>query len=180
MKTVMLLIKSERVICMDLDFKGDTITTYGEPLTVGEALPDFTVLDKNNNEVKLSSLLDKPLLISVVPDIDTRVCSIQTKHFNHEVDGHSEINFVTISTNTPEEQSNWCAAENVKNMQMLSDIDHDFGKKLKIWIRDRNILARSVWVIDKDSTIIYSEIVPVQSNEPSYDRVLGQLNEIIK
>jgi len=98
MKTVMLLIKSERVICMDLDFKGDTITTYGEPLTVGEALPDFTVLDKNNNEVKLSSLLDKPLLISVVPDIDTRVCSIQTKHFNHEVDGHSEINFIHVCT----------------------------------------------------------------------------------
>lgn len=165
---------------MDLDFKGDTITTYGDPLTVGEQFPDFSVLNKDNNEVKLSSMLDKPLLISVVPDINTRVCSIQTKHFNQEVDGHSEINFVTISTNTPEEQAQWCAAEGVKNMQMLSDIDHDFGKKSKIWIRDRNILARSVWVVDTNGEIIYSEIVPVQSDEPSYDRVLGQLNELIK
>ncbi|WP_338232596.1 thiol peroxidase [Companilactobacillus muriivasis] len=165
---------------MDLDFKGDTITTYGDPLTVGETFPDFTVLDKDNNTVKLSSLLDKPVLISVVPDINTRVCSIQTKHFNEEVAGHAEINFVTISTNTPEEQANWCAAEGVENMQMLSDMDHDFGKKSKIWIKDRNILARSVWVVDKNGEIIYSEIVPVQSNEPSYDRVLGQLNELIK
>ncbi|MFC6177423.1 thiol peroxidase [Companilactobacillus huachuanensis] len=165
---------------MDLDFKGDTITTYGDPLTVGETFPDFTVLDKDNNAVKLTSLLDKPVLISVVPDINTRVCSIQTRHFNQEVDGHSEINFVTISTNTPEEQANWCAAEDVENMKMLSDIDHDFGKKSKIWIRDRNILARSVWVVDKNGEIIYSEIVPVQSDEPSYDRVLGQLNELIK
>ncbi|WP_338216053.1 thiol peroxidase [Companilactobacillus muriivasis] len=165
---------------MDLDFKGDTITTYGDPLTVGETFPDFTVLDKDNNTVKLSSLLDKPVLISVVPDINTRVCSIQTKHFNEEVAGHAEINFVTISTNTPEEQANWCAAEGVENMQMLSDMDHDFGKKSKIWIRDRNILARSVWVVDKNGEIIYSEIVPVQSDEPSYDRVLGQLNELIK
>lgn len=165
---------------MDLDFKGDTITTYGDPLTVGETFPDFTVLDKDNNAVKLNSLLDKPVLISVVPDINTRVCSIQTKHFNEEVAGHSEINFVTVSTNTPEEQANWCAAEGVENMQMLSDMDHDFGKKSKIWIRDRNILARSVWVVDKNGEIIYSEIVPVQSDEPSYDRVLGQLNELIK
>lgn len=65
-------------------------------------------------------------------------------------------------------------------MEMLSDIDHDFGKKSKIWIRDKNILARSVWVVDKNGEIIYSEIVPVQTNEPSYDRVLGQLNELIK
>ena len=170
----------EGVICMDLDFKGQTITTYGKPLTVGENFPDFTVLNKDNNVVKLSDLLDKPLLINVVPDIDTRVCSIQTKHFNQEVDGHSEINFVTISTNTPEEQANWCASENVENMQMLSDIDHDFGKKSKIWIRERNILARSVWVVDKNGEIIYSEIVPVQSNEPSYEKVLGQLNELVK
>ncbi|WP_075888009.1 thiol peroxidase [Companilactobacillus crustorum] len=165
---------------MDLDFKGQTISTIGKPLTVGENFPDFTVLNKDNNEIKLSSLLDKPVLISVVPDINTSVCSIQTKHFNEEIDGHSEINFVTISTNTPEEQTSWCAAENVKNMQMLSDIDHDFGKKSNIWIRDLNILARSVWIVDKNGEIIYSEIVPVQSDEPSYDRVLGQLNELVK
>lgn len=165
---------------MDLDFKGNTITTNGTPLAVGEKFPDFMVLDKNNNEVNLRQLLDKPLLISVVPDINTSVCSIQTKHFNEEVDGHSEINFITVSTNTPKEQADWCAAEGVKNMQMLSDMDHDFGKKSNIWIKDRNILARSVWVVDKNGEIIYSEIVPVQSNEPSYDKVLGQIDEFVK
>lgn len=165
---------------MDLEFKGQTITTYGTPLSVGEKFPDFMVLDKNNNEVSLRNLLDKPLLISVVPNINTRVCSIQTKHFNTEVDAHSEINFVTISTNTPEEQSNWCAAEDVKNMQMLSDIDHDFGKKSNIWIKDLNILARSVWVVDKNGEIIYSEIMPVQTDEPDYNKVLDQVNDLVK
>ncbi|MQS76303.1 thiol peroxidase [Companilactobacillus halodurans] len=162
---------------MDLEFKGNTVSTIGKPLSVGEKFPDFTVLDKDNNEVKLSDLLDKTLLISVVPNINTSVCSIQTKHFNEEVDAHSSINFVTISTNTVEEQSNWCAAENVKNMRMLSDVDHDFGKKSNLWIKDLNILARSVWVVDKNDEISYSEIMPVQTDEPSYDRVLGQLNE---
>jgi len=165
---------------MDLDFKGQTITTVGKPLTVGENFPDFTVLNKDNQEVKLSDLINKPVLISVVPDINTSVCSVQTKHFNEEVDGHSEINFVTISTNTVEQQSHWCAAENVKDMQMLSDVNHDFGKKSNLWIKDLNILARSVWVVDKNCEIIYSEIVPVQTNEPSYDKVLGQLNELVK
>src|SRR5699024_5512921 len=117
---------------MNLEFKGQTVATIGQPLSVGDKFPDFTVLNKNNQEIKLSDLLDKPLLISVVPNINTSVCSIQTKHFNEEVDGHSAINFVTISTNTPEEQSHWCAAEGVKNMVMLSAIEHDLCKKSNI------------------------------------------------
>lgn len=163
---------------MDLEFKGDTVTTLGQPPLVGEKFPDFKALDKDGKTVELKDLLDKPLLISVVPDINTRVCSIQTKHFNTEVDSHSEINFVTISTNTVEQQSNWCAAEGVKNMRMLSDVNHDFGKNSKLWIEDRDILARSVWVVDTDQKVIYSEILKVQTNEPSYDKVLDQINQM--
>ncbi|KRK64232.1 thiol peroxidase [Companilactobacillus tucceti DSM 20183] len=163
---------------MDLDFKGETVTTLGQPPLVGENFPDFKALDKDGNTVKLSDLLDKPLLISVVPDINTRVCSIQTKHFNTEVDGHSEINFITISTNTIEQQSNWCAAEGVKNMKMLSDVDHDFGKNSKLWIEDKDILARSVWVVDTNKQVIYSEILKVQTNEPDYNKVLDQIDQM--
>lgn len=163
---------------MDLDFKGETVTTLGQPPLVGENFPDFKALDKDGKTVQLSDFLDKPLLISVVPDINTRVCSIQTKHFNTEVDGHSEINFITISTNTIAQQSDWCAAEGVKNMQMISDVNHDFGKKSKLWIEDRDILARSVWVVDKNKQILYSEILKVQTNEPSYDKVLDQLDQM--
>lgn len=163
---------------MDLEFKGQTVSTIGTPLSVGDNFPNSTVLNKDNQEVQLKDLLDKPLLISVVPNINTSVCSVQTKHFNEEVDGHSAINFVTISTNTVEEQSKWCAAENVKNMQMLSDVKHDFGEKSNIWIKDLDILARSVWVVDPNGTITYSEIVPVQTDEPSYDKVLDQIDQM--
>lgn len=163
---------------MDLDFKGNTVTTIGTPLSVGDQFLDFTVLDKDGNKVTLNDLIDKPLLISVVPDINTRVCSIQTKHFNTEVGGHSEINFVTISKNTVEEQSHWCAAEGVKNMRMLSDVDQDFGKKSNLLIPDLGILARSVWVVDTNKQILYSEILKVQTNEPNYDKVLDQVDQM--
>lgn len=163
---------------MDLEFKGNTISTLGKPLSVGEKFPDFTVLDKDNHEVHLTDLLDKPLLISTVPNIDTRVCSIQTKRFNQEVGTHSGINFVTISTNTIEDQSHWCAAEGVENMKMLSDVNHDFGKKSNLWVKDLDIIARSVWVVDQNQEITYSEIMPVQTDEPDYDQVLDQVNQM--
>lgn len=163
---------------MDVTFKGEAVSTVGQPPLVGDVFPDFTVTDKDGNKVELSDLLDKPVLISVVPDINTSVCSLQTKKFNSEVDGHTEINFVTISKNTVEEQSHWCAAEGVKNMKMLSDADHDFGNKTGLLIDSLGILARSVWVVDKNKQILYSEILKEETNEPSYDKVLDQINEM--
>ncbi|KRL65864.1 thiol peroxidase [Companilactobacillus versmoldensis] len=163
---------------MDLTFKGEAVSTLGKPSNVGETFPDFTVKNKDGKEVTLNDLLDKPVLISVVPNINTSVCSIQTKKFNQEVDGHSEINFVTISTNSIEEQRNWCAAEGVKNMEMLSDADHDFGKKTGLLIDSMGILARSVWVVDTNKQIIYSEILEEETNEPTYDKVLDQIDQM--
>lgn len=163
---------------MDLTFKGEAVSTLGKPSNVGETFPDFIVKNKDGKEVTLNDLLDKPVLISVVPNINTSVCSIQTKKFNQEVDGHSEINFVTISTNSIEEQRNWCAAEGVKNMEMLSDADHDFGKKTGLLIDSMGILARSVWVVDTNKQIIYSEILEEETNEPTYDKVLDQIDQM--
>lgn len=163
---------------MDLTFKGEAVSTLGKPSNVGETFPDFTVKNKDGKEVTLNDLLDKQVLISVVPNINTSVCSIQTKKFNQEVDGHSEINFVTISTNSIEEQRNWCAAEGVKNMEMLSDADHDFGKKTGLLIDSMGILARSVWVVDTNKQIIYSEILEEETNEPTYDKVLDQIDQM--
>jgi Peroxiredoxin len=161
---------------MDLDFKGKAVSTIGNPPKVGDKFPDFKVLDKAGKEVNLDDLLDKPLLISVVPDIDTRVCSIQTKRFNEDVDSHSEVNFVTISTNTIAQQSDWCAAENVQNMKMLSDADKNFGDATKLLIESLGILARSVWIVDTNKQITYSEILKEISTEPNYDKALEQLN----
>lgn len=164
---------------MDVTFKGEPVKTVGQPPVVGEQFPDFTVTDKDGKEVKLTDLLDKPLLISVVPDINTSVCSIQTKKFNSEVDGHSEINFVTISKNTVEEQSHWCAAEGVKNMKMLSDAGNfDFGHKTNLLIESLGLLARSVWVVNTDKQISYSEILQEETNEPNYNKVLDHINEM--
>ena len=102
---------------MKITFKGKEVKLVGTPPAVREEMPNFTVLDKNNQEFTKSDLLGKFSLISVVPNINTPVCSIQTKTFNKAMDKFPEINFLTISTNTIEDQQTWCAAEDVKNMK---------------------------------------------------------------
>lgn len=89
---------------MKVTFKGKEVELIGTPPKVGDEMPNFTVLNKNKQEATKDSLLGKNTLISVVPDINTPVCSIQTKTFNKTMDQFPDVNFLTISTNTIQDQ----------------------------------------------------------------------------
>lgn len=160
---------------MEVTFKGKECKLIGNPPKVGDKMPEFTVINKNGQKITNQDLLGKTTLISVVPDINTSVCSIQTKKFNQTMDQYPDVNFLTVSTNTTEDQQKWCAAEGVKNMQLVSDEDHSFGKATGLLIPEMGILARSVWVLDKDGTIIYRQIVDEITDEPNYDAALKEL-----
>ncbi len=64
---------------MKVTFKGKEVKLIGIPPEVGDSMPNFTVLNKDKHKVTKDNLLGKVSLISVVPDINTPVCSIQTK-----------------------------------------------------------------------------------------------------
>ncbi|MCZ9311188.1 peroxiredoxin [Weissella koreensis] len=161
---------------MTFSFNGEPVTVPGNQPKLGMKLPTFSVVDAKNQTISAQDLLiDKPLLISVVPNINTSVCSLQTKHFNETVDQHPNVNFVTISTNTVEEQSNWCAAENVENMKMLSDVAHDFGDAMGLYVPELKLNLRSVWIINPNGMVKYSEILHDQGQEPNYAEALKNI-----
>ncbi|MBO1914473.1 redoxin family protein, partial [Microvirga sp. 3-52] len=60
-------------------FKNDPVTLIGNEVKVGDNAPDFTVLSTDLNPVTLADSKGKIRLISVVPSIDTGVCSKQTQ-----------------------------------------------------------------------------------------------------
>ncbi|WP_270234965.1 thiol peroxidase [Lacticaseibacillus suilingensis] len=149
--------------------------TNGEPPMIGHNLPAFTVKAADGHTVSDRDLAGHYSLISVVPDIDTRVCSVSTKNFNQAADGFADINFFTISTNTIAQQQNWCAAEGVKQMQMLSDEAGSFGQAMGLYVADNNTNARSVWITNPEGKIVYRELIEEQTEEPDYDSALAYL-----
>ncbi|RHW52918.1 thiol peroxidase [Lactobacillus bombicola] len=154
------------------------LSTNGQPPKVGEILPDLKVEKSDGSIVNLSELINKPTLISVVPDINTSVCSISTKRFNSEVDKYDNINFYTISTNSPSDQRNWCAAEGVVKMELLSDEKFDFGKKMGLFIEKMGLDSRSIWIVDTNQKILYQELIVEMTNEPNYDAALAFLDTL--
>lgn len=149
--------------------------TVGTPPNLGHQLPNFQLTDANGNTVSTKDFAGRYSLISVVPDINTRVCSISTKQFNQAMDGFDGVGFYTISTNTTAQQANWCAAEDVHHIQLLSDDDADFGTAMGLYVADNHTDARSVWIIAPDGHIAYRELIIEQTQEPDYGSALAYL-----
>ncbi|SEK31723.1 thiol peroxidase (atypical 2-Cys peroxiredoxin) [Carnobacterium iners] len=156
---------------MEFTKKGKLLKIEGTQPNIGEMVPNFFVRNKNDETISLENCQGEITLISVVPDIDTRVCAVQTKAFNKNVSELEGINLITISTNTKDEQENWCAGEGI-DMEMFRDVDLSFGKMYGIAIPELNVLARSVFIIDATGKLIYKEVVSEMSDEPNYDKAI--------
>jgi thioredoxin-dependent peroxiredoxin len=147
-----------------------------DPITVGQDAPEVVLNDLAGQQHQLSQVT-KPLLISVFPDIRTKTCSLQTQRFNVEAAAHQDIEFWSISNNTPEEQATWCAAHGV-DMTILSD-DGSFGEAFGLTMKIGplvNRLARSIFVI-KDGKVVYRQIVTEISDEPDYQAALAAITK---
>lgn len=163
---------------MKVTFNGEEVQLEGNPPQVGDQLPKFKVFNADNEKVKMAQLIGKPLVLSIVPDLDTPVCSVQTRKFNQQADHYPDATFVTISNNTIQQQKNWCAAEGVENLQVLSDEELSFGYATDLYLPNLGFLARTIMVVDDTGKITYEEIVPEITDEPNYLAALAALEKL--
>lgn|SRR5699024_3295219 len=154
-------------------FKGSPVTLLGTELKAGDEAPNFTVVSNDLEEKTLDDYAGKVKLISVVPSLDTGVCAKQTKRFNEEADKLDNVQLLTISMDLPFAQTRWCSTEGVKNIEIVSDHrEADFGKKYGVLIEELRLLARSIFVVDSNNKVTYTEYVSEVGNHPDYDKAL--------
>src|SRR5699024_2520024 len=158
----------------NITFQGNPVTLVGEQVKVGDKAPDFTVLANDLSPVSLADSEGKVRLISVVPSLDTGVCAAQTRRFNEEAGNLSDdVQILTISVDLPFAKARWCGAEGIDAVQTLSDHkDLSFGKAYGTVIEELRLLARSVFVVDKDDNVTYVEYVTEVTDHPNYDAAL--------
>ena len=164
-----------------ITIKGSPLTLLGTPVKLGQQAPDFQALANDLSPVKLSDFLGKVCIISSVPSLDTPVCDTQTRRFNEEAQKLGKDVFVlTISMDLPFAQKRWCAAAGIENLKTLSDHrDAAFGNAFALLIKELRLLARAVFVLDKDGIIRYIELVPELTDEPNYDAALKAAKQLL-
>lgn len=162
-----------------ITFKGTPMTLVGDELKVGSEAPDFELhyFEGGLNALTKADLKGKPSIVSIVPSLDTGVCQIQTKKFNAELnESAGSVNALTVSRDLPFAMNRFCGAEEVKNMKVGSDYQNGgFGEAWGLTIDELKLLARAVYVLDSNGTVVYAEIVPEVTSEPNYEAALAAL-----
>jgi thiol peroxidase len=159
----------------------EQLTVVGAKLRPGDLAPDFTLdhLDpatRAMTTVSLSDTAGKLRVLSVVPSLDTSVCSIQTQKWDKlKEDLPAGTVLYTISMDLPYAQSRWEIAENVEHPALSAHKNEQFATDYGLLLREWRLLQRSIWVIDGNGRITYVEYVPDQGAEPDYDAAMAAI-----
>ena len=62
-------------------------------------------------------------------------------------------------------------------MEVVRDTDRSFGKAYGVLIEKANKLGRSVFVVNREGELVYSQIIQNMSNEPDYEQALEKAKE---
>jgi thiol peroxidase len=159
--------------------QGNPINTNGELPEVGQAAPDFQLVDKDMGERGLGDFAGKKKLLNIVPSLDTPVCAESTRKFNDYARNHDDTAMLIISADLPFAQQRFCGDEGLDNVVTLSMMrDKDFAKDYGVLLQDgplAGITARAVVVLDQDNKVVYRQLVPEIGDEPDYDQALSAL-----
>ena len=161
-------------------FIGKPVTVAEEKqLQVGDTLRDFNLTATDLTKKSLSEFDGKKKVISIVPSIDTGICSTQTRTFNKELSELDDTVVITISVDLPFAQARWCGAEGLENAIMLSNyFDHSFGKAYGLLINEWHLLARTVLVLDANNKVAYVEYLDNINSEPNCDAAIEAIKAL--
>lgn len=158
-------------------FFGKTLTVSAErQLHVGDTMSDFTLMSSDLTLKSLSDFDGKKKVISIVPSLDTDLCSTQTRTFNKELSELEDTVVITVSVDLPFAQARWCGAEGL-DVVLLSDYyDNSFGKAFGVLMDEWHLLARAVLVLDSQNTVQYTEYLENINESPNYEQPI----EVVK
>jgi thioredoxin-dependent peroxiredoxin len=162
--------------------KGSEVLLSGYIPELKEVAPDFTFVMQDLSEKSLYDFEGLNKVILSVPSIDTGICALETKKFNEKLAKMDNVVCLVVSKDLPFAMKRFCAAEGIENVKPASDFRYgDFGKEYNLEMVNsplKGLLARAVFVLNKENRIVHVELVADITYEPDYDKALAALAKL--
>ncbi|MEI6515486.1 MAG: thiol peroxidase [bacterium] len=164
-----------------ITLKGNPIQTAGVLPKEGTRAPGFTLTGSDLSDVTLEQFAGKKKVLNIVPSLDTSVCALSARRFNHEAGTLPDTVIINISADLPFAQKRFCEAEGLKNVVNLSTMRAPaFGKDYGVVITTgplAGLMSRAVIVLDRQDKVVFAEQVPEIAQEPNYEAALFALRK---
>lgn len=147
-------------------------------LKVGDKAPDFTLVDTERKERKLSEFSGKTDVLVFFPGAFTGVCTKEMCSFRDSLADFNKLNaqVIGISVDAPAANKAF-AGHNHLEFPVLSDFTREVSKKYAgIYesfggVKGLTAAKRSVFVVDPKGKVRYAWITEDPAVEPNYEEV---------
>ena len=159
--------------------------TNDNKIEVGDRAPDFELLDTDQELHKLSDYKDGMTILAFFPAAGSPVCTVEMCNFRDSLNNlkSKNVNVLGISVDSP--FANKVFAEHHKlNFPLLSDYDRQVIEKYNVVmpslgkLKDFKVAKRSIFVIDKNSQVIYKWVTDNPLIEPTYNEIRKVTNTL--
>lgn len=146
-------------------------------IEIGQAAPDFTLYDSTKNKVTLSDLRGQNVLLLFFPLAFTSTCTAELCSVRDNISFYNNANAKVfgISVDSLHTLAKYKADQNL-NFTLLSDFNKDisslYGSLYEMFgYNMKGVSKRSAFVIDKEGTIRYVEILENAGEQPNFKNI---------
>jgi peroxiredoxin len=152
------------------------------PADVGSQAPDFTLPNQDRHPITLREETSRgPVVLAFFPAAFSSVCTKELCTFRDQLGPLNHLakaQVLGISVDTPFALKAFANAERLQ-FPLLSDFNKDAIRAYEVVNPDmvglKGIAKRAVFVIDREGTIRYKEVLDDARNEPNYEKLNGAL-----
>jgi peroxiredoxin len=151
----------------------------GEALNAGAVAPDFTLPAGPDQEVKLSELRGRPVILAFYPADWSPVCGDQMALYNEVL---PELEKYAAQLCGISVDGVWChrAFSQARHLQfpLLSDFEPKGAVAREYGVyRDDGVTERALFVLDRDGVVRWAHVSPIHIN-PGADGILTALERL--
>ncbi len=153
-------------------------------LNVGDKAPDFNLYNTEKKAVSLGDYAGKNLVILFFPQAFTGVCTKELCSTRDDIAFYQNVgaDVVAVSVDSVFSLGKF-KSEQQLNYPLLSDFNKEMSTAYDTIYNDwilgmKGVSKRSAFVVDKDSTIRYAEVLESAGDLPNFDAVKATLKEI--
>lgn len=157
-------------------------------IQVGDKAPDFTLFNTNVENISLSDFKEKKnVVLLFFPLVNSSVCEKELCTTRDSLSQYDDLDsqVLAISVDSHFAQKLWNDKHHF-TFPLLSDFNKEVSKKYDV-LHDvfapgkfdyNGVSKRSAFVIDKEGTVKYAEVVETPGGEPNYEAIIATLQKL--
>ena len=154
-------------------------------IQVGQTAPDFTLYNSEKAKVRLSDCRGKTVLLLFFPLAFTGVCTKELCSVRDHIAMYENVNaqVIAISVDSPQTLAKFKQDQQL-NFTLLSDFNKEvsalYGSLYEVFsLEMKGVSKRSAFVIDKNGTVHYAEVLENAGELPKFDAIQEVLKTLV-